>query len=163
MAWLTKVLAVANVTADSDELLDALRARSEAGAVRVTLLVPCTGGARRSAESQLERALERLRQAGIEAEGEIGAPDPVAAVGEIWSPGRFDEIVVSSLPEGASRWLESGLPRRLERLTDARVTHVVARTAQPRPPHPPRPREQTHLGLLTPLGALGWGKREDRR
>jgi hypothetical protein len=163
MAWLTKVLAVANVTADSDELLDALRARREAGPVRVTLLVPCTGGARQSAESQLARALERLREAGIDAEGAIGAPDPVAAVGEVWSPGRFDEIIVSSLPEGASRWLESGLPRRLERLTDGRVTHVVARTVTPRVPHPPPHRERANLGLLSPLGALGWSKRGDRR
>ena len=46
MAWEFSVLVVANVTASSDELLDALRKRSEAGACRFTLVMPGTGGNR---------------------------------------------------------------------------------------------------------------------
>ena len=39
MPWTTSVLVVANVTAGSDELLEALRSRAEQGPTRFTLLV----------------------------------------------------------------------------------------------------------------------------
>jgi hypothetical protein len=45
---------------------------------------------------------------------------------ELWEPGRFDEIVVSTLPPGTSKWLEANVPQRIEQETEAPVTHVVA-------------------------------------
>lgn len=50
------------------------------------------------------------------------------ALDEMWNPRRFDEVIVVTLPEAASRWLAADLPRRVERLTGAPVTHVVAKT-----------------------------------
>jgi sugar phosphate isomerase/epimerase len=156
MAHTTRLLAVANVTAVSDALLDALRERAREAPLRVTLLVPAGGTEHAAAEEQLARALRRMRQAGLAADGRVGPPDPVVAVHEVWSPGDFDEIVVSTLPSGSSRWLQLDLPHRIERLTDARVTHVEVPAESPPEPHveqverSPRPR----LGLLTPLEAL---------
>jgi hypothetical protein len=46
-------------------------------------------------------------------------------VKETWDPGRFDEILVSTLPTGASRWLQIDLPHQVERMTGVQVTHVV--------------------------------------
>ena len=46
---------------------------------------------------------------------------------EIWDPMEFDEIVVSTLPTGSSRWLGLDLPRRLEKLTSVPVRHVVSK------------------------------------
>jgi hypothetical protein len=165
MTWKASVLVVANVTAASDELVEALRTRAERGPTEFTLLVPATGGGsagREAARASLDAALERIAGAGLEAGGTVGDPDPVVAVHETWDPGRFDEIVVATLPATTSRWLLVDLPHRIERMTDAQVTHVVA-SPPPRPhstsPAPPKPR---HLGVLSPLEVLGWGRGERR-
>ena len=47
MAWEFSLLVVANVTAESDELIDCLRDRAEQGACRFTLVMPATGAAAR--------------------------------------------------------------------------------------------------------------------
>lgn len=120
----SSVLVVAKVTAASPELIEALKARGDA---RRTLLMPCTGPGLHSrdvARPRLDAALAAWREAGLEAEGIVGDEDPLEAVHEVWDPRRFDEIVVSTLPGPHSRWLRCDLPSRLERMTDARVTHV---------------------------------------
>ena len=162
MVWTNSVLVVANVTANSDELLEELRRRAEAGPTRFTLLVPATGGTRggrAAAKEQLDAATARMREAGLDVAGKVGDPDPVAAVHELWDPKEFDEIVISTLPTGSSRWLRIDLPHRVERLTGVPVTHVLS--SPPRPPvktAPPPKREKS--GVLAPLLALGWGGRE---
>ena len=77
-------------------------------------------------QPQLEEALARWRDAGLKAEGVIGDADPVQAVAETWQPGRFDEVIVSTLPGQTSRWLRWDVPYRIGALTDLPVTHVVA-------------------------------------
>jgi hypothetical protein len=125
MPWTTNLLVIANRTVDSEELQQVLRARSSAGPIHVTLIAP--GDTRRAtADARLERAIERLAAEGISVEGTVGAPDPLVAVEEVWDPRRFDEIIVTTLPTDASRWMALDLPRRIARLTDAKVTHVVA-------------------------------------
>ena len=157
MDWKTSVLVVANVTAASDDLLAALEARSEQGPAEFTLLIPAAGGHRQKAREQLDRALERMRAAGLEATGLVGDSDPVVAVHEAWDPRRYDEVVVSTLPTGSSRWLRIDLPHRIERITDVPVRHVVSKPpAKPAATSPPPPKRE-HMGLLTPLETLGWG------
>ena len=119
------VLVVPNRTADSPELLDALRARAERGPVRFTLLAPTSTG-REATERQLKSALEVMRAAGLDVTGRIGDRDPTSAVADAWDPAEFDEIIVSTLPAQTSRWLSINLPQRVSKLTDAIVTHVVA-------------------------------------
>jgi hypothetical protein len=150
MAWEFHVLVVANVTATSDELMAALRERSARGACRFTLLMPREGDAR---EARLAEALDTMRAAGLEnVSGKVGNPDPIVATMEAWDPMKFDEIVVSTLPTGSSRWLGLDLPHRLEKLTSVSVHHVVSR-----PPaaevHWERPPEPEKYGVLSPLAA----------
>lgn len=156
MAWKLRVLVVANVTAESDELLSALRERAERSSARFTLLVPATAqrGGREAAEQRLEAALERMRAAGLTVEGRVGSPDPVTAVYDVWDPGEYDEIVVSTLEGHTSRWLESGVPRRIGKLTDALVTHVTAQEKRAQKVSAPRKRDED-WGVLTPLRGLG--------
>jgi hypothetical protein len=71
----------------------------------------------------------RLRGLGFEVEGRIGDSEPLSAVLEVWSPTEFDEIIVSTLPAATSRWMQTGLLRRIERQTGALVRHVEAREA----------------------------------
>lgn len=156
-------LVVAHITALSDELLAALRSRAEEGAVTFTLLVPAKSAGRegrQAARERLDEALEHLRGAGLEAEGRVGPPDPVAAVDGVWDPGRFDEIIVSTLPTGASKWLQIDLPHRIERLTGVPVTHVVASEPRESPAGVPAP-ERERLGILSPFAPLTWGRQED--
>jgi hypothetical protein len=149
MAWEFSVLVVANVTAGSDELLGAMREREEQSSCHFTLLMPATGV---DARERLDSALERMRGAGLEhVSGAVGDPDPVVAVMEAWDPMKFDEIVVSTLPTGSSRWLEANLPRRLEKLTSVPVRHVVSKP-KVEPHTSPAPKHETH-GVLSPLAA----------
>ncbi len=150
MAWEFHVLVVANLTATSEELLAALRERAERGACRFTLVTPRSGP---ESDQLLANALKAMREAGLEkVEGHMGDSDPIVAVMELWDPMKFDEIVVSTLPTGVSRWLGIGLPRRLERLTDVPVRHVVAQP--PTEVHVERPPEHENLGILSPLAPM---------
>jgi hypothetical protein len=149
MAWEFHVLVVANVTATSDELLTALKEREKQGACRFTLVMPRSGD---GAAERLDKALEAMRAAGLgKVDGRVGDPDPVVAAMEVWDPMTFDEIVVSTLPTGVSRWLGLDLPRRLEKLTGVTVRHVVA---EQRPDvRWERPPEHEEYGVLSPLAA----------
>jgi hypothetical protein len=136
-----RVLVVANRTAESPELLHTLQERAAEGQVSVTLVVPSTphglawatdmhsGGP--EAEGHLERALAGMRAAGLDvADGRVGDPDPLAAVEDAVNLEGFDEIVVSTLPGGISRWLRLDLPSRVARVTGLPVRHVIASEAR---------------------------------
>ena len=132
MPWTTKVLVIANHTVDSEEVRAAIVGRAAAGPLQVTLVAPASGGAssmreRRAVTARrLERAVQRLREAGVAVEGVVGDADPMVAVQDAWDPRRFDEIIVATLPTGLSRWMAADLPHRVERFSGARVAHVVA-------------------------------------
>jgi hypothetical protein len=159
MAWKRSILVVANVTAASDELQEALIQRARRGPAEFTLIIPATpfGGGREAATEKLLDALERLRSAGLEVDGSVGDADPFIAVSETWDPKRHDEIIVSTLPMKLSKWLHAGLPERIAKITGAPVTHVVS--------HPPKPAVQTappppheHRGpMMGPLSVMAWG------
>lgn len=132
-----KVLVVANRTVDSSELIAALRQRAANSPASFTLLVPAVprglawaadmkaGGP--EAKPRAEEGARRLRMSGLEVETAIvGDPDPFAAVGDALGTAEFDELVVSTLPRGISRWLRLSLPHRLRRMTDLPVLHVTA-------------------------------------
>ncbi|HKP89406.1 MAG TPA: hypothetical protein VJT75_05470 [Thermoleophilaceae bacterium] len=141
MADRADVLVVANRTAGSPELLEALKERASRGDVKFHLLVPATphgvawaadmhsGGG--EAEHDLQAAVEHLRREGLDVDdGKVGDPDPVAAVEDAVNFKQFDEIIVSTLPKHVSKWLKLDLPHRVERATGKPVTHVTASSAK---------------------------------
>lgn len=126
------ILVVANRTALSAGLDDALRARLEAGPATFTLVVPIGRGP--VALQQAEALAAGLRDAGFDVPRAVaGDTDPLRAVLEVYSPADFDEIIVSTLPAWKSRWMKSGLPQRIERHTGALVRHVEARVPHREP------------------------------
>jgi len=144
MAWQARVLVIANVTANSPELVAALQSRAQTGPMTATLLLPATRNGfagKEEAQRRLDDALEQWRAAGVECAGIVGDPDPVVAVHETWDPRSFDEVVVSTLPGQTSKWLQSDLPHRVQQLTGLDVTHVEA--GKKREPHwgPPPERQ----------------------
>jgi hypothetical protein len=157
MPWKRQLLVVANVTAGSQTLLNALRERAEREPTGIHLVIPASlsGDGRVAARKMLDEAVAQLRAAGLDADGEVGPADPLTAVVEAWDPRRFDEVVVSTLPMRMSKWLHAGLPERIERQTGAPVTHVVSEPPQPvihTEPAPPR-----KDSLMGPLSVLTWG------
>ena len=122
------VIVVANQTATAPELIDALKELAGAGPTRFTLVVPGTphDDGRLPPEQRLDEALTELRGHGLVIDGHVGRHDPVLAVTDEWSRGVHDQVVVSTLPLSASKWLPTGLPDRVAQATGAPVTHVVA-------------------------------------
>jgi hypothetical protein len=131
------VLVVAHQTAATRPLLDAVRERAEQGPARFHLVVPRhlhgmhkavdpSEGGEQEAQVVLAGALSKLSEAaGDQVTGSVGDPEPLMAIEDAVNLGDYDEIIISTLPLGISRWL------RLDLVSKARglglpVTHVAA-------------------------------------
>jgi hypothetical protein len=139
-------LVVANQTASSQELIQGLRDRlKEDAAAEFFLLVPATpsehlltqegGSPRQIAARRAGRALTALTDAGLPIVGaQVGAPTPREAIETEMHqrPGLYDGIIICTLPEGVSRWLEADLPYRLEQIFRRPVTHLIAQAGRGR-------------------------------
>jgi cell pole-organizing protein PopZ len=130
-----RYLVVANQTLGGEHLAETVRGYLAAGPARFHILVPATqprdhavwteGQARALAQRRLEAALDRFRSIGAEVEGEIGDERPLQAIADAVHDREFDEIILSTLPPGLSRWLRQDLPHRVERQFELPVTHVI--------------------------------------
>ncbi len=131
-----RCLVVANQTLTGPALLAELLARQTSDECEFHVLVPATrshahamwteGEALALARTALADALEKFRTEGVDATGEVGDENPVLAVADVLNRRAVDEIVLSTLPPGASRWLKRDLPNRLRRRFGVPVTHVIA-------------------------------------
>jgi hypothetical protein len=121
---MSTILIVANQTLPSEALATEVASRIAAGDRTFHVVVPATpppgGGftwdeneARRAAEERLAAFIARLIDQGATADGEIGDRDPVAAVRDSVRGRDVSEIILSTLPVGASRWLRQDVPSRL--------------------------------------------------
>jgi hypothetical protein len=127
-----RYLVVANQTLGGDHLVERIRACMADGPARFHLLVPATHPQDHATwtEGQASVLAERL---GADVIGGVGDNEPMAAIDDVLREQTFDEIILSTLPAGASRWLRQDLPHRVERHTGIPVTHVVG---QPEPAEP---------------------------
>jgi hypothetical protein len=78
------------------------------------------------ARKRLEQGMDTLRSLGATVDGVVGDPDPLKAVQEVLARRSVDEIVLSTLPSGISRWLGQDLPHKLERKFHLPITVVTA-------------------------------------
>jgi hypothetical protein len=127
MALKCSILVLANRTALSAALEAALRAQAAKAPTTFTLVLPI--GRSADAHRRAQETAEQLSAAGLEVRGVAGDTDPLRAVAEVWNPAEFDEIIVSTLPASASRWLRASLPAQIGRYTGALVHHVESREA----------------------------------
>ena len=134
-----KVLVVANCTAESPELLEALKQRAGQGECEFTLLVPATAhglawaadmhSGEEEAESHREGFLAGLRDKGLNVvDAKVGDADPLAALADECNARSYDELIVSTLPLHLSKWLKIDLPHKAGHATGLPVTHVVAKS-----------------------------------
>ena len=131
------VLLVANRTAETAGLRQAVAERAAKGTTRFHLLMPAVPSGlhrvvdpevagRQEAHARLSAALPRLSEAaGFMVGGEVGSADPMAAVQDTLARESFDEIVISTLPRRVSRWLHVDLPSKARGL-GLPVSHVEA-------------------------------------
>lgn len=135
-----RVLLVANRTAATPGLIDAVRQRAHESQCSFTLLIPQLAGEAEFGEEEARKTLELAiplleEAAGGTVAGVVGPPDPLLAVERALVHEHFDEAIISTLPERVSHWLKRDLPTRVERL-GIPVTVVRAKTAR-RPLHAP--------------------------
>jgi hypothetical protein len=135
---MSHILVIANETAASNQLLEAVRGGAAAGVDLVTVLAPVnapSGGyvvyedtRRAAAGRRLNRTLDALHEAGISAHGLVVDTSPVDAVkdalAQLEPPP--DRIVVSTHPEEKSGWLRRNVVDRIREAAGATpVEHVV--------------------------------------
>ena len=132
-----RVLVVANRTAATPGLIQAVRERAERGSATFTLLVPSSAHglhqlvdpedqSRSEAEATLELALPLLEEAaGRPVEPMVGVHEPLAAIQDALNLHGFDEVIISTLPSRVSRWLKLDLPHKVAGL-GVPVTTVTA-------------------------------------
>lgn len=144
-----RVLLVANQTLQGEHVIEAVRQRVDETGARLVVLVPATHSADQSsppsgiptgiprgtsaddvglalARWRLRTTIDRLAEAGVDAEGRIGHPDPHTAVHDLLGSEEVDEILLSTLPAATSRWLAADLPGRLRRSAGVPVTVLAA-------------------------------------
>jgi hypothetical protein len=123
-----RVLIVANRTAATPALLEAVAGRASRGPSRFHLVVPATPRGlhrlvdpevtgREEAERSMAVALPLLSAAaGTRVEGHVGDPSPLAAVEDAIHLVGVDEIIISTLPRKVSRWIRMDLPSKVAAL-----------------------------------------------
>ena len=140
---MSKVLVVANKTAATPALIEAVRERAARGPATFTLLVPNTAhGLHRlvdpedqgdsEAQATIELAVPLLEKAaGGPVESMIGDPEPLAAIQDAINVHGFDELIISTLPQRVSKWLKLDLPSKAAGL-GLPVTTVIASSREER-------------------------------
>lgn len=130
-----RYLVVANQTLGGEQLIERLRTCVAEGPCSVHVVVPASADPtvafhdersdRRVARRRLNEALERFEALGVEVTGEVGDHRPVDAVLDVLRRGvEVDEIIVSTLPAGVSRWLRLDAVSRIQRAVDVPVRHI---------------------------------------
>jgi len=139
-----RILVVANRTAATAGLCDAVRARLREGPATFHLVVPAhphglhrvvdpQEGDEGEADGVLAQALPLLSEAaGAPVTGHVGDHEPLMAIEDAINRAPYDELMISTLPRRVSRWL------RLDLVSKARalglpVTHVEASEREPAP------------------------------
>ena len=123
-------------TVGGNKLRDMIHEKSEGVREEVLVVSPALNSplkhwtsdedeAREAARERLHRSLARLREAGIDARGEIGDSEPVQAMEDALRTFGADEIIISTHPEGRSNWLERGVVARARERFAVPITHVV--------------------------------------
>ena len=154
---MSRILVVANRTLGSSELLQSIQDRMSEGPCEFTLLVPAVPHARREstmetltrritnmpvtdeargaddadyehARGRVAFGIEQLQKLGADVDGEVGDANAFKAVEDALSRGKYDEIILSTLPKRVGGWMSQDLPNKVRRKFRGPVTVVsVAR------------------------------------
>jgi hypothetical protein len=131
-------LVVAHKTLVGPHLMEYVRACLGQGPCHFHLVVPVQhpagawtdGQVEAAARQRLAEGLEAFRAIGASADGEVGDVNPVYAITQALQTvdHAIDEIILSTLPPGTSRWLKIDALSRVQRQIHLPITHLVAET-----------------------------------
>jgi hypothetical protein len=131
-----RYLVVANLTVCGQQLAAKVQECLRAGPCSFHVVVPASADPHRmtwteeevllSARRRLKQAVAMFRAMGAEVSGEVGDWTPALAIEDTLRGREFDEIIVSTLPPGLSRWIRLDLPNRVARRFDLPVSHVIS-------------------------------------
>jgi len=133
-----RYLVVSNQTLGGAALAAKVRAVLDEGPVEFHIVVPATapshftwteGQARAIAQERLDAALTWFSSIGATATGEVADEHPLYAIRDALREDPADEIIISTLPPGMSKWLRQDLPRKVQKEFEIPVTHVVGEAA----------------------------------
>jgi hypothetical protein len=122
----TRTLVVANQTVGGAPLIGLLKGKAAESPHSFIVICP-QGGSATDGDPyrRLARTLERMREAGLEAVGQVMDPDPFTAIQNALQFYAVDEIVISTFPGARSGWLRNDLIERVQASTALPVEHVV--------------------------------------
>jgi hypothetical protein len=111
-----RTLIVANLTASTPFLLQEVKRLATERPTSFCLLIPNVDPAK-SSDWSLQTATKLLsKAAGSQVEGFLGEQDAFESVRDAVADGRYDDILISTLPKRRSEWLRKDLPTRVEGL-----------------------------------------------
>jgi len=129
-----RYLVVSNQTLGGAPLAAKIRDALAEGPSEFHVVVPATapshfawteGQARAVAQERLDAALRWFSSIGATATGEVADEHPLYAMRDALREQPADEIIISTLPPGMSKWLRQDLPRKARKEFGLPVTHVV--------------------------------------
>jgi hypothetical protein len=139
-----RVLVVANRTVGGAALLEEISNRCRGRDCELLVVVPALAssrldhwasavdGAIEAAEERMLASLDTLRAEGIDATGVVGDSDPNMAIEDALRDFPADEMIISTLPEAESKWIEHGVVERARAEVPLPITHVIGSAdAQP--------------------------------
>jgi len=126
---------VANQTLAGPELMAAITERADQEVpIEFHVVVPLRGDANLAdARSRLERQLARFEELDVRATGEIGSSDPLTATEVAVQRAPTEEVLISTLPAGTSRWISTDLPSRVRRRLSVPVIHIESHSSPENP------------------------------
>jgi hypothetical protein len=132
-----RVLVLANQAVGDRSLLAEIQARCGNGRGEVLIVAPALAvsrsavwasdvdGSLADARRRLDVSLKAAAEAGIQARGEVGDPDPGVALEDALRGFAADEIVIWTHTPDRSPWLERGVVQRAREEAGLPLTHVV--------------------------------------
>lgn len=118
-----RYLVVANQTAASAELQRTISDLIAQGESQLTLVIPAThprdhlswteGTAYGLARRRLQDVIEKLRLLGAQVDGWVGDENCYRAISDALIGSKYDEVILSTFPEGISRWLRQDVATRV--------------------------------------------------
>jgi GABA permease len=132
-----RLLVVASQTVGDRGLLAEIQNRCGGQRGEILVVTPALTGSRAAywgsdvdaaieeARKRMELSLRALKEAGLNARGQVGDPDPNVALEDALRVFAADEVVISTHPPDRAPWLERGVVQRAREEIDLPVTHVV--------------------------------------
>ncbi|MEZ5077743.1 MAG: hypothetical protein R2725_09890 [Solirubrobacterales bacterium] len=142
-----RVLAVVTDPLDGEEEIGEIRQALGEGETELRVIVPAVepnafrhvlgdvDGPSKQARATLERSLQALRGAGIEASGEVGDPEPIRAAQDALLVAAADEVLIFEHAKSQERWFENGLLERAQEEIEPPLRMVLIEAEPDHAPH----------------------------